>query len=477
MRERRTGPVIHFILLIVCAVAIYLSCEWFVNAVEWLGERLNVGKMAVGTILAAFGTALPESVVTLVAVTTGDTPEAKNIGVGAAMGGPLALATVAYGVTGGMLLVKRHRERMTILADTGMPSSDPAKAPGREAVGEPKDMKRLAKDQKWFLPIFIVQVTLGLVAFAFKPALGLAFFAAYAVYFWREIRSKGDEEDGEEDLEPLKFQPKAASPATWAVVAQTLATLVVIFVASQYFVKTTRRHRPHAGPVHRSDRTTALPRGDRTARGDERDHLGASGQDEAGAGEHLRRHDDPGHRAQRTRLPLHRLGLRRRTAVVRADHHGRDPLPAGHHARPQTHPRPPDRRRRLLRRLRHRTDLDGLSSSSRLPPPLAGTGGLPAIAHCALHPPSRPPHAPPARVTDHVGSLNPRGLTNLIPHNAWVGEVAHIRGAEPGSARYDAAFAKDTDRLRAFDNLVLLCRVHHRRIDDPASGIATAWNS
>jgi cation:H+ antiporter len=84
--------VIHFVLLIVCAVAIYLSCEWFVNAVEWLGVRLNVGKMAVGTILAAFGTALPEYVVTLVAVTTGSTEEAKNIGVGAAMGGPLALA-------------------------------------------------------------------------------------------------------------------------------------------------------------------------------------------------------------------------------------------------------------------------------------------------------------------------------------------------------------------------------------------------
>jgi cation:H+ antiporter len=101
--------VIHFALLIVCAAAIYLSCEWFVNAVEWLGQRLNVGKMAVGTILAAFGTALPESVVTLVAVTTGSTAEARNIGVGAAMGGPLALSTITYGVTGFVLLLKRRR--------------------------------------------------------------------------------------------------------------------------------------------------------------------------------------------------------------------------------------------------------------------------------------------------------------------------------------------------------------------------------
>src|SRR5260221_13089216 len=98
----------HFVLLIVCAGAIYLSCEWFVNAVEWLGRRLDVGKMAVGTILAAFGTALPESVVTLVAVTTGATDEAKDIGVGAAMGGPPACATVASGVTGGMLFFPRR---------------------------------------------------------------------------------------------------------------------------------------------------------------------------------------------------------------------------------------------------------------------------------------------------------------------------------------------------------------------------------
>lgn len=234
---------IHFVLLIVCAGAIYLSCEWFVNAVEWLGERLKVGKMAVGTILAAFGTALPESVVTLVAVTTGATDEAKQIGVGAAMGGPLALATVAYGVTGAMLLLKRRRERLEVAALTGAPeygrASGRESGPGDETLGNAKDMERLAKDQKWFLPIFFLKVALGLVAFAFKPALGVLFFAAYAVYFWREIRSsRADEDtDEEEELEPLKLQPKAASPATWAVAVQTLATLVVIFIAAHFFVK------------------------------------------------------------------------------------------------------------------------------------------------------------------------------------------------------------------------------------------------
>jgi cation:H+ antiporter len=213
--------VLHFVLLIVCAIVIYLSCEWFVNAVEWLGQRLDVGKMAVGTILAAFGTALPESVVTLVAVTTGGTAEAKDIGVGAAMGGPLALATVAYAVTGTALLLRRR---------AGAGKSDVLTGPG--------DAARLAGDQRWFLAVFVVKVTLGLVAFAFKPWLGLLFFATYAVYFWREMRGHcepgGHDEHG--DLEPLRFQPRRAAPATWAVVAQTLVTLAVIFAASQLFV-------------------------------------------------------------------------------------------------------------------------------------------------------------------------------------------------------------------------------------------------
>jgi cation:H+ antiporter len=251
--------------LIICAGAIYLSCEWFVNAVEWLGRRLNVAEAAVGTVLAAFGTALPESAVTLVAVTTGGTARTQNIGVGAAMGGPLALATVAYAATG-LALLERHRRRV---------SGSDAPAGGGVLTG-PGEIKRLARDQRWFLAVFAVKVALGLVAFAVKPWLGLAFFATYAVYFWREMR-RGDETGREsepervtapeqvgtapeqvgtasshvplagtgpagpagrtvEDLEPLKLRPGDPEPPTWAILVQNLAALAVIFVASRVFV-------------------------------------------------------------------------------------------------------------------------------------------------------------------------------------------------------------------------------------------------
>jgi cation:H+ antiporter len=216
----------RFLLLALCAVAIYFSCEWFVNAVEWLGRRFDVDRMAVGTILAAFGTALPESVVTLVAVTNGGTAQAKDIGVGAALGGPLVLATVAYGVTGLVLHARRHLSATPI-----------AGARGRAVLANVGEARRLARDQRWFMAVFVVKVALGLVTFTIKPWLGLLFFATYAVYFWREMRGGAGERDDDEPLAPLKVQPARPAPATWAVFAQTGGTLVVIFAASQLFVR------------------------------------------------------------------------------------------------------------------------------------------------------------------------------------------------------------------------------------------------
>jgi cation:H+ antiporter len=205
--------VIHVVLLLVCAGVIYLASEWFVNAVEWLGARLKVGPLAVGSILAAAGTALPESVVTLVAVLFGGGHLGDDIGVGAALGGPLVVGTIAYGVTGVMLLSRRR-------------------GPSLGGV----DLRRLSRDQAWFLAVFVVEVGLGLVVFAIKPWFGLLFFAAYAVYFWRET-SRDDEHAADADLQPLRLQPRRPRPSTSAVVAQTVGTLAVIFFASQLFVR------------------------------------------------------------------------------------------------------------------------------------------------------------------------------------------------------------------------------------------------
>jgi cation:H+ antiporter len=242
----------HVLLLLACAVAIYVACEWFVNAVEWLGARLQVGPVAVGTILAAAGTALPESVVTLVAVLFGSPEHGNDIAVGAAMGGPLVVGTVAYGVTGGMLIWRKRRLLSAASSTTSYGavggaargSAEGATGGGsvalatRESGGDLAgvDTSRLARDQRWFLAIFAVKVGLGLVAFTIKPWLGCLFFAAYILYFVREMRDTG-EQASDEGLEPLKLQPYRGRPSTLAITAQTLITLVVIFGASQLFVQ------------------------------------------------------------------------------------------------------------------------------------------------------------------------------------------------------------------------------------------------
>jgi cation:H+ antiporter len=204
-------------LFLLSAGAIYFACEYFVNGVEWFGRKLSLGATATGTVLAAFGTALPESAVTFVAVIFGKTPEARDIGVGAALGGPLVLATIAYAVVGFALYFGRARLKR---ADT------------RIRV----DHRRLARDQSWFLAIFVVKVGVGLVAFAFKPWLGVLFLAAYALYVWREMRDDDSAPEDEGDLEPLKFSPKSLDPTMWAVAGQTVAALVVIAIASHTFV-------------------------------------------------------------------------------------------------------------------------------------------------------------------------------------------------------------------------------------------------
>jgi cation:H+ antiporter len=199
------------------AAAIYFACEYFVNGVEWLGRRLVLGATATGTVLAAFGTALPESAVTFVAVVFGRDAAHKDIGVGAAIGGPLVLATIAYAVVGMALYANRLRL-------------------GRGAdLAVRVDHRRLARDQAWFLAIFVVKIGLGLVAFAIKPWLGLLFLAAYGFYVRKELRDD-EATDADDLLEPLKLRPRDVQPALGWIVLQSVLALIVIGIAARVFV-------------------------------------------------------------------------------------------------------------------------------------------------------------------------------------------------------------------------------------------------
>ncbi len=89
-----------FLQLFLMLVLILVAAEVFTNALEHLGERLGISEGVTGSIFAAVGTALPETLVPLLAIfsytsTTGDAHAGHDIGVGAILGAPLMLGTLS----------------------------------------------------------------------------------------------------------------------------------------------------------------------------------------------------------------------------------------------------------------------------------------------------------------------------------------------------------------------------------------------
>jgi len=98
------------------------------------------------------------------------------------------------------------------------------------------DRQRLVLDQTWFLAIAGAALVLGLLAFPGKALLGLVFVAGYGVYLRRELTGD-DPAHTAEDLEALRLWRGEVAPPRWAVVVQTLGSLVVVVLASQVFVR------------------------------------------------------------------------------------------------------------------------------------------------------------------------------------------------------------------------------------------------
>src|SRR4029453_16464366 len=87
-------------LLLAAAFALIIGgAILFTNAIEGSGNRPDLGGGAVGSLLAAVGTALPESLIPVVAVLAGG--ESEQVAIGAIVGAPFMLVTVALLLVGG----------------------------------------------------------------------------------------------------------------------------------------------------------------------------------------------------------------------------------------------------------------------------------------------------------------------------------------------------------------------------------------
>jgi len=83
--------------LVVMLFVILAASELFTNALEHLGEKLRISEGVTGSVFAAVGTALPETMVPLLALFAGTTNVSVNeeVGVGAILGAPLMLSTLS----------------------------------------------------------------------------------------------------------------------------------------------------------------------------------------------------------------------------------------------------------------------------------------------------------------------------------------------------------------------------------------------
>ena len=89
------------LVLAIAFLVILLGAELFTNGIEWFGRKLELAEGAVGSVLAAVGTALPETMIPIIAILFGGGGDASHaVGVGAILGAPFMLSTLAMFVTG-----------------------------------------------------------------------------------------------------------------------------------------------------------------------------------------------------------------------------------------------------------------------------------------------------------------------------------------------------------------------------------------
>src|ERR1700753_4350204 len=178
------------LLLIVAFAVVLAGALLFTNAVEWLGHSLGVGEGAVGTVRAAVGTAAPETLIAIVALLSTN-PQSEDVAIGAIVGAPFLLGTLAMGLVGLFAYMYRKRRRQGVMLEAHAPT--------------------LERDLLFFLVFFGIAGALAWGPPApLRIVAGIVFLCAYGVYVHRTLTS-GGEVQGEESLKPLTLDHRGGA--------------------------------------------------------------------------------------------------------------------------------------------------------------------------------------------------------------------------------------------------------------------------
>ena len=207
----------NFGILIFSLGIILLGAQVFTNGIEWLGKRLKLAEGAVGSILAAVGTALPETMIPIIAIFYGAEEMGKEIGIGAILGAPFMLSTLALFMAGAAGLVYRRKRvyfpRMNI---------------------NPIILER-------DLSFFVILYTIALLA-AFIPihtakmTMAGLLVVMYLIYVFITINS-GEPIGSSHSINPCFFDRKCPNnPSLTKILLQVFAALCLIILGAKVFV-------------------------------------------------------------------------------------------------------------------------------------------------------------------------------------------------------------------------------------------------
>jgi cation:H+ antiporter len=225
--------------LVVALVVILIAAELFTNGIEWFGHKLNLAEGAVGSVLAAVGTALPETMIPLIAILfagSGSEESAHAIGVGAILGAPFMLSTLAMFVTGvGVLTYARRRKT------------------GREMT---VDTHVMGLDIRYFFLAYGIAVGAAFIPAEYSFVRYGAVVVLIGIYAWYvKAHFESDTTVDATDLNPLRFhrvdvpgyRKNPATPRLRIINVQVLVALGMIVAGAFVFVDAVEHISSQAG--------------------------------------------------------------------------------------------------------------------------------------------------------------------------------------------------------------------------------------
>lgn len=214
MRAEGEESLSNIAVLLVSLAVILIGAEAFTNGIEWLGQKLKLGAGAVGSILAAVGTALPETLVPIIAIfSMANGKEGADIGIGAIIGAPLMLATLAFFIAGVSALLFRRNNHPLLL-----------------------NAKVLRRDLQFFLIVYSMAIFASfLPTQTLKYGVAVSLVFAYGFYVYRILRDCDDVCE-HEILAPLYIARKTDNPSLFKILLQIMIALIAIVMGAHGFV-------------------------------------------------------------------------------------------------------------------------------------------------------------------------------------------------------------------------------------------------